>query len=100
MMLQSKCPSSRIVPTAEEEIDGKKIRYWSCPIKLVPESIIYWYQLFDYEQLFPGCRVPSFQKRKRRYLLCLNYYRSKKMEYQRIYDQRQLAKMQNHNTQG
>lgn len=100
MMLQSKCPSHRLIPTAEEEIDGKRFRYWSCPIKLIPESIIYWYQLFDYEQLFPGCRVPSFQKRKRRYLLALNYYRSKKMEYQRIYEERLLNKSRNNQPQG
>ena len=93
MKLTSTCPSERLIPTALEEVDGVKVRYWSCPIKYVPDQIIYWYQLFDYEQTFPGCRVPSFQKRKRRYLKALAYYRSKKMEYTIIFQKRQIEKM-------
>jgi len=53
-----------------------------CVIAHIPDSVLYWWQLYEYEQDFPGCPVPRLKDRPRRYLLARSYYLGKKSEYE------------------
>lgn len=66
-----------------EREGGRVIRYWSCPIKLVPVTVKRWYREYEYEQEFPGAAVPSYRSRPSRWLLMWSYYKSKLAEFDR-----------------
>lgn len=68
------------MPTISEVENGVTICYWSCPAKLIPHSVIYWDEMYDYEQEFKP-EVPDFRRRPRRFLLMWSYYKSKHAEY-------------------
>lgn len=81
MKLADECPHRSVEPTAVEREGGRVIRYWSCPIKLVPTTVKRWYAQLEYETEFKGCPVPTFENRPRRFLLMWRYYKSKLHEY-------------------
>ncbi len=80
MKLGPKCPRKSPVPTASENEGGKIVRYWSCPAKLIHKSVLFWFDMREYERDF-NVIAPSYLERPRRFLLMWSYFESKFAEY-------------------
>ena len=71
-------------PTFEEVdnkiVDGKKVKtitkYWNCPVRFIPSSIMYFLDQYAFYQDFKGAFIPAYDEINPRFMEALKYYKS------------------------
>lgn len=68
-------------PTFEEIEGEKKMRYWMCPMKFIPESIMHFNKIYVYHKNYPSAPMPAYNDVSPRFLMASQYYDGKYAEY-------------------
>ena len=67
-------------PTFEEIENGIHYKYWNCPMKFIPGSIIKFFCLYDYVKQFPNVQMPPHKDTSKRFLQAWQYYEARYSE--------------------
>ena len=68
-------------PTFEETESDTKVRYWMCPIKFIPDSIMRFNKVYVYHKNYPSAPMPAYSEVSPRFLMASQYYDAKYSEY-------------------
>jgi hypothetical protein len=60
-------------PVFEE--DG--VRYWNCPVRFIPESVLTFIDIYDYHKQFTNVIMPSYENTSVRFIRAAKYFESK-----------------------
>lgn len=67
------------VPTFEELGDnGEVVRYWFCPVRYVPPSVVAFLNEYEYCKAFPSVPMPRWDDLSQR-------WKAARTEYERVY---------------
>jgi hypothetical protein len=69
------------LPVQVEVYDNKKIVYWNCPRKFIPQSVFTWYDKYTYHQKFAGAKMESYENQSYKFLQACNVYEARKNEF-------------------
>lgn len=68
-------------PPFEELENGIHYIFWSCPSKLICDTVMEFIKEYDFLKEFPNVEIPSYNKISPRFKLAKDYFTNKIAEY-------------------
>lgn len=74
------------MPVYKETINKVVTKYWSCPLKFIPKSILRWYEIYKHYKRFPNSQMSGVDDIPRTYISACSYYESQMLSFEKEID--------------